>query len=439
MPKILIVGGGYAGFYTALKLEKWLARGEAHVTLVDPLPYMTYQPFLPEVAAGSIEPRHAVVSHRRHLKKTEVLTAKVTGIHHASKTATITPVVGEPWEFAYDIVIVTAGSVSRTFPIPGVADEAIGMKNIEEAIAVRDRVITNFDKASNLPAGPERDRLLTFVVVGGGFAGIETVGELRSLASSLVKLYPTISFEDTHFHLIEAMGRIMPEVSLKTSLWVIKHLDERGAKIHLDTQLSSAVGGKVELSTGETFESDTIVWTAGVMANPVLRNTDLPVEERGRLRVQADLRVVDGNGVVDGAWGAGDVTATPDLTGGGIAGYCVPNAQHAVRQGKLMAKNVVAVLRDEMPKDYFHKNLGAVAGLGLYHGVFQSGGFAVKGLIAWFMHRGYHGLAIPMWERKIRVFGNWIMNFLFRRDLVSLEARVTPRAVFEEFAARLKG
>ncbi len=439
MPKILIVGGGYAGFYTALKLEKWLKRGEAHVTLVDPLPYMTYQPFLPEVAAGSIEPRHAVVSHRRHLKKTDVLTAKVTGINHANKTATITPAVGEPWEFEYDIVIVTAGSVSRTFPIPGVADEAIGMKNIEEAIAVRDRVITNFDKASNLPAGPERDRLLTFVVVGGGFAGIETVGELRSLASSLVKLYPTISFEDTHFHLIEAMGRIMPEVSLKTSLWVIKHLDERGVKIHLDTQLSSAVGGNVELSTGETFESDTIVWTAGVMANPVLRNTDLPVEERGRLRVQADLRVVDDNGVVDGAWGAGDVTATPDLTGGGIAGYCVPNAQHAVRQGKLMAKNIVAVLRDEKPKDYFHKNLGAVAGLGLYHGVFQSGGFAVKGLIAWFMHRGYHGLAIPMWECKIRVFGNWIMNFLLRRDLVSLEARATPRAVFEEFAARPKG
>jgi NADH:ubiquinone reductase (H+-translocating) len=439
VPKILIVGGGYAGFYTALKLEKWLARGEAQVTLVDPLPYMTYQPFLPEVAAGSIEPRHAVVSHRRHLKKTEVLTAKVTGINHATKTATITPVVGEPWQFAYDIVIVTAGSVSRTFPIPGVADVAIGMKNIEEAIAVRDRVLTNFDKASNLPTGPERDRLLTFVVVGGGFAGIETFGELRSLASSLVKLYPTISFEDTHFHLIEAMGRIMPEVSLKTSLWVIKHLDERGAKIHLDTQLSSAVGGKVELSTGETFESDTIVWTAGVMANPVLRNTDLPVEERGRLRVQADLRVIDDNGVVDGAWGAGDVTATPDLTGGGVAGYCVPNAQHAVRQGKLLAKNIVAVLREESPKDYFHKNAGAVAGLGLYHGVFQSGGFAVKGLIAWFMHRGYHGLAIPMWERKIRVFGNWLVNFLFRRDMVSLEARVTPRAAFEEFASRPKG
>jgi len=439
VPKILIVGGGYAGFYTARKLEKWLARGEAEVTMVDPLPYMTYQPFLPEVAAGSIEPRHAVVSHRRHLKKTRILTAKVSHVDHATKTATITPPVGEPWTETYDIVVMTAGAVSRTFPIPGVADEAIGMKNIEEAIAVRDRILTNFDKASNLPAGPERDRLLTFVVVGGGFAGIEAFAEMRSLASSLIKKYPTIAFEDTHFHLIEAMGRIMPEVSLKTSLWVIDSLAKRGAQIHLDTQLSSASGGKIELSTGETFESATIVWTAGVMANPMIRNTDLPIEERGRLRANASLQIVDEAAVpVPDAWTSGDVAAVPDLTGGGVGGFCVPNAQHAVRQGKLLAKNIVADIRGEAPKEYFHKNAGAVAGLGLYNGVFQSGRFAVKGLLAWFMHRGYHGLAIPMWERKIRVFGNWIFNFFLGRDTVSLEARVVPRAAFEEFASRPK-
>jgi NADH dehydrogenase len=439
VPKILIVGGGYAGFYTALKLEKWLRSGEAEVTIVDPLPYMTYQPFLPEVAAGSIEPRHAVVSHRRHLKRTEILTARVTKIDHASRTATITPVVGEEWEFAYDIVVVTAGAVSRTFPIPGVADLAIGMKNIEEAVAVRDRVMTNLDKAAMLAAGPERDRLLTFTVIGGGFAGIEIFGELRSLASELIRYYPELSFEDTSFHLIEAMDRIMPEVSLKTSHWVIRNLAERGAEIHLETQLTSAVGGRVEMSNGESFESDLIIWTAGVMANPVLRNTDLPLEERGRLRVGADLRVVNDDGVVPDAWGAGDVSAVPDLTGKGVGGYCVPNAQHAVRQGKLMARNVAGALRGDAPAEYFHKGQGAVAGIGLYQGVYQSAGrFAVKGLIAWFMHRGYHGLAVPMWERKIRVFGNWILNFLLHRDIVSLEARVAPRAAFEAFAARPK-
>ena len=414
-------------------------RGEAQVTIVDPLPYMTYQPFLPEVAAGSIEPRHAVIAHRRHLKKTKVITAAVSKIDHAAKTAEITPAVGEPWTVDYDIVVVTAGAVSRTFPIPGVADQAIGLKNIEEAMWIRDKMTDNFAKASNLPAGPERDRLLTTVVVGGGFAGIEVFAELRSFASSLVGSYHQLEMDDTHFHLIEALGRIMPEVSLKTSLWVIKDLEQRGAQVHLNTQLASAVGGKVEMSDGQTFESDLIIWTAGVMANPIIRNTDLPIEERGRLRVQADLRVINDDGIVPDAWGAGDVCAVPDLTGKGVGGFTVPNAQHAVRQGKLMARNLVADLRGEKPRDYFHKNLGAVAGLGLYDGVFQNGPFAVKGLIAWFMHRGYHGLAIPFWDRKIRVFGNWFLNFFLRRDLVGIPDRDNPRAAFDKWAARPKG
>ena len=437
VPRILIVGGGYAGFYTAWKLEKQLRKGEAQVTMVDPLPYMTYQPFLPEVAAGEIEARHVVVGHRRHLKRTKVVSAKVTGIDHSRKVATITPALGEPWEEEYDQIVVTAGAVSRTFPIPGIADNAIGLKTIEEAVAIRDRILANFDKASNLPAGPERDRLLTVVVVGGGFAGIEVFAELRALASSLVKEYPTLTFDDTHFHLIEAMGRIMPEVSLKTSEWVLKSLANRGAFVHLDTQVQGAIDGNVELSTGETIPTDLIVWTAGVMANPtVVRGGDLPVEERGRIRTRADLRVGTEDEAVIGAWAAGDVAAVPDLTGAGVGGYCVPNAQHAVRQAKLLAKNIVAVLRGELPKQYIHKNLGAVAGLGLYNGVFQSGNIAIKGFFAWIAHRGYHGLAMPSWERKFRVVGDWWQNIWLGRDNVSLITVQHPRYVFEEFAAR---
>lgn len=439
VPRILIVGGGYAGFYVAWKLEKWLRQGEAEVTLVDPLPYLTYQPFLPEVAAGSIDPRHAVVSHRRHLRHTNLVTAKVTNISHATKTATITPEVGEPWEFPYDIVVVTGGAVSRTFPIPGVADEAIGLKTIEEAVAIRDRVIMNVDKAAKLPDGPERDRLLTFVVVGGGFAGIETFAELRSLVSGLLKYYPEVTFEETSFHLIEAMGRIMPEVSLPTSHWVINNLDQRGATIHLETQLQSAVDGTIELSTGESFESDVIVWTAGVMANPaIVRNSDLPVEERGRIRTRADLRVGDDENIVDDAWAAGDISAVPDRSGGGVGGFCVPNAQHAVRQGKLLARNLVAVLRGEEPSEYYHKNLGAVAGLGLWVGVYQHGTFSVRGWVAWLMHRGYHGLALPTWERKWRVIWGWWHNVWLGRDIVPLPAVQNPRAQFEAFASRPK-
>ncbi|WP_456285738.1 NAD(P)/FAD-dependent oxidoreductase [Microbacterium sp. JZ70] len=441
MPKILIVGGGYAGFYTAWKLEKHLRRGEAEVVLVDPLPYMTYLPFLPEVAAGSIEPRHAVVSHRRHLKRTKLITAKVTKIDHARKTATITPEGGEPWEYTYDQIVVTAGSVSRTFPIPGIADNAIGMKSIEEAVAVRDTLIGNFEKAAALPKdNPLRQRLLTTVVVGGGFAGIETFAELRSLANALLEKFPEISFEETQFHLIEAMGRIMPEVSLETSEWVLKDLAKRGAHVHLDTQVTSAVDGVVETSTGEKYPTDLIIWTAGVMANPIVVNGgDLPKEARGRISAQADLRVVDADGnVVEGAWTAGDVAAVPDLTGGGVGGMCVPNAQHAVRQAKRLAKNLVAVIRGEQPVDYVHKNLGAVAGLGLYNGAFQSGKIALKGFVAWVAHRGYHGLAMPSWERKWRVIWGWVHNFFLGRDTVQLGTTQAPRVFFETYASRPK-
>ena len=439
MTKILIVGGGYAGFTAARQLEKKLNPGEAQVTLVDPLPYMTYQPFLPEVAGGSVEPRHAVVSQRRHLKRTRVITAEVTKIDHATKTATIKPEDGDEYTLGYDIVVVTAGAVSRTFPIPGIAENAVGLKHIEEAVWIRDTIIDNFNRASTLAPGPERSRLLTFVVVGGGFAGIEAFAEMRSLATSLLADYPSLQFDDVQFHLIEAAPRIMPEVSEETALWVIKNLAERGATVHLNTQCTSAVDGVVETSNGDKFPTDVIVWTAGMMANPLVKGfTDLPVNERGNLRGRADLRVEGDEGIVKDAWTAGDVAAIPDLSGGGVAGYTVPNAQHAVRQAVVLADNIVATLRGDAPTDYYHENLGAVAGLGMGTGAFQSGKFALTGFLAWAAHRGYHGMAIPTYERKVRVFVNWALQLVLGRDFVSLAKVAEPKDFFERFAARPK-
>ena len=436
MTRIVIVGGGYAGFYTAFRLERVLRRGEAEVVVIDPLPYMTYQPFLPEVAAGSIEARHAVVPLRRHLPKTRVITARVTGINHQKKLVTITPEAGKPFELSYDHIVITAGAVSKTFPIPGVAETAIGMKTIEEAIAVRDKVIDNMHLAADMPPGPERDRLLTVVVVGGGFAGIEAFAELRSLVSAMLKEFPTLTIDDTHFHLIEAMDRVMPEVSAKSAQWVVKNLEQRHAHVHLNTQLQSAVNGRLQLSNGMTLETDLVIWTAGVKAHSMLGGTGIPLDERERICARADLRVEDNGTILEGMWTAGDVARVPDLSGGGVGGYCVPNAQHAVRQGKILAKNIVAVLRGEEPKNYIHKNLGAVAGLGIGYGVFQSGPFAVTGFLAWLMHRGYHGLAIPMFERKARVFTNWLLHFFWGRDFSSVRRVQKPREFFEEFATK---
>lgn len=436
MPKILIVGGGYAGFYVAWKLEKLLRRHEASVTLVDPLAYMTYQPFLPEVAAGSIEPDHVVVAFRRHLKKTRIVPARITAIDSVAKVATFTPPDGEPWTEEFDILVVTAGSVTRTFPIPGVADSAFGMKNVQEAVGVRDRLMGNFNRASNLHDSPLKRRLLNVTVVGGGFAGVETVAELRSLSSYLVRYYPTITFDETSFYLIEAMGRIMPEVSEKQAKWVVGDLEKRGVNVRLDTQLVSAEDGVIELSNGESYETDLLVWTAGIMAHPTAKNFGLPLDDRGRIRSSPTLQVIDDDGaVLPDLWSAGDVAAVPDLTGQGVGGYCVPNAQHAVRQAKRLAKNLVAVLRDEAPIDYVHGDIGAVAGLGPWNGVMKFYGIPFTGWFAWLGHRVYHGFAMPTMERKLRVVGDWLGNFFLRREVASL-ALGRPRAAFQEYALR---
>ncbi len=435
-PRVLIIGGGYAGFYTAWRLEKLMRKGELAVTLVDPLPYMTYQPFLPEVAAGSIEPRHAVIAHRRHLSKTEIVAGRVAKINHKKKTATIAIEGGKQVNLEYDHIVVTAGSISRTFPIPGVAEVAIGLKSIEEAVEIRNRLIGNFERAAALPAGPERERLLTVVVVGGGFAGVEVFAELRSLATYLLRYYPSISFDEVQFHMIEAMGRIMPEVSEKTARWVVADLEKRAARVHLNTQLVSAEKGVIKLSDGNEMTADLVIWTAGVAAHPVAKFSDLPLDERYRITADAMLRVVRDSEVLEGAWTAGDVAGVPDLSGDGVDGFCVPNAQHAVRQGKLLAKNLLAVARGESPREYLHHNLGAVAGLGIGVGAFQFRNIGVTGFPAWVMHRGYHGLAVPTWERKIRVFAGWFWNLLLRRDVVTIEAMRNPRLGFTTHAAR---
>jgi NADH dehydrogenase len=432
MRKIMIVGGGYAGFYTAWGLEKRLRAGEAQVTVVDPRPYMTYQPFLPEVAAGSVEARHAAVSLRRHLRSTRLIAGRVTEIRHNDRTVTVQPVNGAEYELDYDVLVVTAGAVTRTFSIPGVEREAIGLKHVEEAVAVRDRLMTAFDQAASLPPGPERRRLLTVTFVGGGFAGVEGFAELLSLGRAMLKRYPELSPDELSFHLVEARGRILPEVRDKPGAWVVRFLERRGGRVHLTTQLVSAEDGHVVLSNGEEFDSSLLVWAAGNAANPVVHNhTDLPLDARGLIVVRPDLRLsTDGEEPVPDAWAAGDDAAVPDLAASTPGARTVPNAQHAVRQGRLLAKNIVADLRGKRLRDYRHSSLGAVATLGLGQGIFEYKRIVIKGFPAWLMHRGYHVLAVPSWERKVRVLTVWLTAALFGRDLVSLAAVQHPRDAF---------
>lgn len=436
MRRILIVGGGYAGFYAAWKLEKKLRRNEAEVTLVDPRPYLTYQPFLPEVVAGAVEARHAAVSLRRHLRRTRVLAGTVTAIDHAHRVVTVRPADGDAFELGYDIVVVTAGAVTRKLPVPGVAEEAIGLKHVEEAVAIRDRLLTSFDRAAALPDGPQRRKLLTVTFVGGGFSGVEGFGELLSLATALLKRYPELRRDELEFHLVEASGRILPEVTDRPGRWVVRELERRGARVHLDTLVTSATGGHVTLSTGEEFDSELIVWTAGNGANPVIgKHTDLPVDARGLVVVRPDLRVEG----VTGAWAAGDDAAVPDLASPVPGARTVPNAQHAYRQGKLLARNIIATLRGREPKPYVHRSLGSIATLGLGRGIFQYRRLVITGLPAWLVHRGYHVLAVPSWERKVRLLAVWLTAALFGRDILSLASVQHPRDAFVSGGARPAG
>ena len=255
MSRIVIVGGGYAGFYAALGLERKLVKSDqAEVILIDPRPYMTYQPFLPEVLAGSVEPRHALVSLRKNLSRTRVISGSVVEISHADKSVTVRPYAGGDYALFYDVIVVTAGAVTRTFPGAGGKQEGIGLKHVEEALAIRDRLLASFDRAAGLPPGPERRRLLTAIVVGAGFSGVEGFGELLSLATSLLRYYPELKLDDLDFRLVQAADRIMPEVSERIAARVVKSFESRGAHVHLNTRIVSAVNGYVVLSTGEEFE-----------------------------------------------------------------------------------------------------------------------------------------------------------------------------------------
>ena len=417
--------------YTAFRLRRAVRQGVVRVTVVDPRPVMTYQPFLPEAAAGSLEPRHVVVPLRAVLRGCHVITGRITSIDPANHRAVIAPPAGDEYGVDYDHVVVALGSVARTLPIPGLAEQAIGFKHVEEAIALRNQVLGRLDLAASISDEEQRRRALTFVFIGGGYAGVEAFAELEDMARYATRYYDTLEPGHMRWVLVEAAGRILPEVGEDMGRYTVEQLRSRSMDVLLNTRLESCVDGHVELSDGQRFDADTIVWTAGVKANPVVASTGLPLDDRGRIRCVADLRVAG----FDDVWAAGDNAAVPDLSSSVPGATCSPSAQHAVRQAKVLARNVLRVIAGNPPLVYRHRHVGSVASLGLHKGVAQVYGIKLKGFPAWFMHRTYHLSRVPTLNRKARVVLDWTLALFFRREVVSLGSLHHPSDEFRRAAS----
>jgi NADH:ubiquinone reductase (H+-translocating) len=411
--RILIAGGGFGGFYAARSLERIATVRGARVTLVNDANFMLYTPLLPGAAGATLDPRHVVVPLRSRLSRTELLIGGVTGADIGRRVLGVRRVDGEEIELGYDHLLVALGSVSRTLPITGLAEHASGLKSLSDAIALRNQVLTCLDIAESLEDPMLRAEYLGFVFVGAGYAGVEGLAELQDFAAQAIELYPRCRAEGMRWVLVEARDRIVSEVPPSLSAFAARELRLRGIEVYTSTTLEEVTERGAILSSGERVAARTVVWTAGVRPSPVVASLGLPVDDGGRILVDRELRVAGRRGV----WAIGDCAAVPDPARRGQP--CPPTAQHAIRQGRLAARNIAAVLEGRPGRPFRYRTAGMVAELGHNKAVAITLGLRWRGLPAWFIARTYHLLLMPGLGRKLRLLADWNVALLFGRDVSS--------------------
>jgi NADH:ubiquinone reductase (H+-translocating) len=404
----LVLGGGFAG--------AWLARllGERRATIVGRENFMLFTPLLPEAASGSLEPRHIVVPLRQMCPHAEVVLGEVESHDADAKRVGVRTEAGT-LELAYETLVVALGAISRALPVPGLAEHGMGFKDLADAIALRNHVLRRLEAAVVAPAREDAERELTFVFVGAGYAGVEALGELRDLVEDALRFYPELVGVERRWVLVDAAAKILPEVPSRLGEYAAAELARRGVEIHVSTTLASCERGKAVLSNGLEIPNRTLVWTAGVRANPILAELGFPLDDRGRIRVGPTLRV-EGSGAI---WSLGDCAAVPNHVTGTVD---PPMSQYALRQARRLAQNLSG---DE--ERYGYRPLGQVGTLGRYKGIAEVLGVRVRGFPAWWITRSYHLLQLPLFSRKLRVVFDWTVGLFFRRDVAELSLLGHPR------------
>jgi NADH:ubiquinone reductase (H+-translocating) len=411
--EVVIAGGGFGGFYAARALQRLLPVQSARVTLVNDANFMLYTPLLPGAAGATLDPRHVVVPLRSQLKGTELMVGQVTGADPARRTLAVERLDGERLDLSYDQLVIALGSVSRTLPIPGLAEHATGLKSLSDATALRNQVLTCMDIAESLEDHSTRAEYLGFVFVGAGYAGVEGLAELQDFAAEAIELYPRCRAEGMRWVLLEARERIMQEVPASLSEFAERELRGRGVEVRTDTTLREVTARNVTLSGGEMIPARTVVWTAGVKPSPVVGKLGFPLDDGGRIVVDR-MMGVDGHA---GVWAIGDCAAVPDPSRRGQP--CPPTAQHAIRQGRLVARNVSRTLRGERARPFRYRTKGVVAELGHNNAVAITLGVRWHGFPAWFIARTYHLMLMPGLGRRLRLLADWNVALAFGRDTSS--------------------
>jgi NADH:ubiquinone reductase (H+-translocating) len=426
-PRIVVVGAGFAGLACVRRLEKVLEPQEADIVLVTPTSHSLYLPLLPQVASGVLASNSVASPLARLLRRTIRIPGGALGVDPARRAVYVKKITGEDLELHYDHLVLAPGSVTRTFDIPGLARHARGMKTLQQALALRDHVLAQLELAAAAPTEQERRARLQFVVVGGGYAGTETAACLHTMTVNAAKKMPGLNAAMVRWCLVDLAEKLMPELGDELGDKAMRMLTARGLDFRLGTSVASVDEEQIRLTDGTLLPSKTLIWTAGVAASPLVRNVG--ETDHGRLIVDADLRVPQHPEVI----ALGDAAAVPDLARqrtGTAGAVCPPTAQHAQRQGKTAADNVVAAIRGTNRTQYYHKDLGLVVDLGGPRAVAKPLGIPLSGLPAQAATRGYHLMAMPSVRSRLRVAGNWLSHGLAGDDLLRVDMGVDrPRTL----------